>query len=80
MCLSDAHGGRSAAPPLLRELPIMHRVRSRKILYGLGFAARSLANLPTATRGLSFFFFFFMNSLIAIFHELHIKPAWRNAV
>lgn len=27
-----------------------------------------------------FYFIFFMNSPIAIFHELHIKPAWRNAL
>lgn len=47
---------------LLQEIPIMHCMPSHKILYGLGFGARSLTNLPAAS-----VFFFFMNSLLSQF-------------
>lgn len=53
--VSDEKGDRSAAPnSLLLELPIMLCMPSHRTLYGLGFGARSLTHLPTAT---SFFFF-----------------------
>lgn len=49
--VSDELEDRSAAllSPLL-ELPIMLCMPSHRILYGLGFGARSLTHLPTATR------------------------------
>lgn len=61
--MSDEYEDRSAAllSPL-QELPIVHCMPSHKILYGLGFGARSLTNLPTATR---VFVLFFMNSLLS---------------
>lgn len=61
--MSDEYEDRSAALlSLLQELPIMHCMSSHKILYGFGFGAKSLTNLPMATR-----VFFFMNSLLLQF-------------
>lgn len=69
--MSDEYEDRSAAPlSPLQEFPIMHCMPSHKILYGLGFGARSLTNLPTATRAV---WFFYELSPIAVFLGLQVK-------
>lgn len=74
--VSDEYEDRSAALPSPRqELPIMHCMPSHKILYGLGFGARSLTNLPTASVWF-FLVFFYELSPVAIFLKLRVKTAW----